>query len=122
MRRNYLIVFLVAVHGLFALHTNVLANPDNVPLGRMPSVTVGGQYPASYFPDTERAGADEMRITALGTGMPNQTKAVVSISCLVEQGNGDKPLFDLVYRRRKVEGLHATTDAEKAVRYGGHPH
>ncbi len=36
-----------------------------------------------------------MRITALGTGMPNQTKAAVSISYLVELGNGDKFLFDL---------------------------
>jgi len=36
-----------------------------------------------------------MRITALGTGMPNQTKKAVSISYLVELGNGDKFLFDL---------------------------
>ena len=36
-----------------------------------------------------------MRITALGTGMPNQTKAAVSISYLVELGNGDKFLFDI---------------------------
>jgi ribonuclease Z len=35
-----------------------------------------------------------MRITALGTGMPNQTRAAVSISFLVELGNGDKFLFD----------------------------
>ena len=36
-----------------------------------------------------------MRITALGTGMPNQTRAAVSISYLVELGNGDKFLFDM---------------------------
>jgi len=40
-------------------------------------------------------GTGEMRITALGTGMPNQTKAAVSISYLVELGNGDKFLFDM---------------------------
>ncbi len=40
-------------------------------------------------------GADEMRITALGTGMPNQTKKAVSISYLVELGNGEKFLFDI---------------------------
>jgi ribonuclease Z len=51
--------------------------------------------PASFFPNTELLGADEMRITALGTGMPNQTKAAVSISYLVELGNGDKFLFDI---------------------------
>ena len=35
-----------------------------------------------------------MRITALGTGMPNQTKRAVSISYFVELGNGDIFLFD----------------------------
>ena len=71
------------------------AASDNMPLGRTPAAIVDGKYPASYFPNTEILGADEMRITALGTGMPNQTKAAVSISYLVELGNGDKFLFDL---------------------------
>jgi ribonuclease Z len=68
---------------------------DNFPLGRTPAAIVDGQYPASYFPNTELLGTDEMRITALGTGMPNQTRAAVSISYLVELGNGDKFLFDI---------------------------
>ncbi len=68
---------------------------DNVPLGRKAAAIVDGQYPASYFPNTELLGPDEMRITALGTGMPNQTRAAVSISYLVELGNGDKFLFDV---------------------------
>ncbi len=68
---------------------------DNVPLGRTSTAIADGQYPASYFPNTELLGADEMRITALGTGMPNQTKKAVSISYLVELGNGDKFLFDM---------------------------
>lgn len=68
---------------------------DALPIGRTASVIVDGQYPASYFPNTEILGADEMRITALGTGMPNLTRAAVSISYLVELGNGDKFLFDL---------------------------
>ncbi len=67
---------------------------DNTPLGRKPVAITDGQYPASYFPNTEQLGGDEMRITALGTGMPNQTRAAVSISFLVELGNGDKFLFD----------------------------
>jgi ribonuclease Z len=71
------------------------AAKDNVPLGRTPAAIVDGQYPASYFPNTEMLGTDEMRITALGTGMPNQTRAAVSISYLVELGNGDKFLFDI---------------------------
>jgi ribonuclease Z len=68
---------------------------DNTPRGRTASAIVDGQYPASYYPNTEILGADEMRITALGTGMPNQTKAAASISYLVELGNGDKFLFDV---------------------------
>jgi len=68
---------------------------DNMPLGRTPSAIVDGKYPASYFPNTEILGADEMRITALGTGMPNQTKRAVSISYYVELGNGEKFLFDI---------------------------
>ena len=66
-----------------------------MPLGRKPIAIVNGQYPASYFPNTELLGSDEMRITALGTGMPNQTRAAVSISYLVELGNGDNFLFDI---------------------------
>ncbi len=67
---------------------------DNVPTGRSAAAIVDGKYPASYFPNTELLGPDEMRITALGTGMPNQTRAAVSISFLLELGNGDKFLFD----------------------------
>ena len=68
---------------------------DNMPLGRQAVAIVDGKYPASYFPNTELLGEAEMRITALGTGMPNQTRAAVSISYLVELGNGDKFLFDI---------------------------
>jgi ribonuclease Z len=68
---------------------------DNTPRGRQAAAIVDGNYPASYFPNTELLGAGEMRITALGTGMPNQTKAAASISYLVELGNGEKFLFDV---------------------------
>jgi ribonuclease Z len=68
---------------------------DNNPLGRKPVAIVDGQYPASYFPNTELLGPDEMRITALGTGMPNLTRAAASLCLLVELGNGDKFLFDI---------------------------
>jgi ribonuclease Z len=67
---------------------------DALPRGRSAAPIVDGEYPASYFPNTEILGADEMRITALGTGMPNQTRAAVSISFFVELGNGDKFIFD----------------------------
>lgn len=68
---------------------------ENLPTGREAVEIQGGVYPASYFPNTEILGTDELRITALGTGMPNQTKMAVSISFFVELGNGDKFLFDI---------------------------
>ena len=57
-----------------------------VPRGRTPGPISENVYPASYFPNTELLAPDEMRITALGTGMPNQTKAAVSISYLHRTG------------------------------------
>ena len=71
------------------------AAADAYPRGRKPEAIVDGNYPASYFPNTELLGPDEIRLTALGTGMPNQTKRAVSISYLCELGNGDKFLFDM---------------------------
>ncbi len=48
-----------------------------------------------YFPNTEDLGPDEMRVIALGTGMPNGRLSQASASWLVELGNGDKFLFDI---------------------------
>ena len=82
--------------GSLSTHVQAAASTaDNMPMGRQATAINNGQYPASYFPNTELLSSDEMRITALGTGMPNQTRAAVSISYLVELGNGDKFLFDL---------------------------
>ena len=78
-----------------AAAASTAAVEETVLLGRRAVAIVDGQYPASYFPNTELLGPAEMRITALGTGMPNQTKAAVSIAYLVELGNGDKFLFDI---------------------------
>ncbi len=68
---------------------------DNVPRGRLSASITDGQYPASYFPNTELLGDAEMRITALGSGMPNLTRKSASICYFVELGNGDKFLFDI---------------------------
>lgn len=67
----------------------------NVPFGRVPQEIVDGRYPRTYFPGTEKLGADEMRITALGTGLPSQSPSNVAASFLVELGNGESFLFDL---------------------------
>ncbi len=92
-RSTATIVAMIAAFMLI-LPTVSMAAPDNMPLGRTASPIVDGKYPASYFPNTEILGKDEMRITALGTGMPNLTRKSASISYLVELGNGDKFMFD----------------------------
>jgi ribonuclease Z len=49
-----------------------------------------------YYPNTETLAPDEMRITALGTGLPTPTtRAQKSTSFMVELGNGDVFLFDI---------------------------
>ncbi len=58
---------------------------DNLPIGRKPVAIVDGQYPASYFPNTELLGADEMRITALGTQCHSFKKSTYSVK------NSNKP-------------------------------
>lgn len=70
-------------------------NGENVPHGRIPQEIQDNRYPRTYFPGTERLGSDEMRIVALGTGMPNQSPSNVAAAFLVELGNGDSFLFDL---------------------------
>jgi ribonuclease Z len=50
----------------------------------------------TYFPNTEELRPDEMRITALGTGLPTPiTRAQKSTAWMVELGNGDVFLLDL---------------------------
>jgi ribonuclease Z len=54
------------------------------------------QQRATYFPNTETLRPDEMRITALGTGLPTPiTRAQKSTGFMVELGNGDVFLFDM---------------------------
>ncbi len=68
---------------------------ENYPSGRIPQVIKNNKYPRTYFPNTEKLGKNEMRITAIGTGMPNQTPTNAAACFLVELGNGDVFLFDL---------------------------
>ena len=48
-----------------------------------------------YFPGTEDLGPDEMRVIALGTGMPSARPKQAAACFLVELGNGEKFLFDI---------------------------
>ncbi|MEA3278498.1 MAG: MBL fold metallo-hydrolase [Pseudomonadota bacterium] len=94
----------VACPFLFAAATawGQAAPPDNMidgerfPDGYTPMEIKNSVYPRVYAPNTERLGPKEMRVTALGTGMPNAITGKQKASgCYVELGNGEKFLFDL---------------------------
>jgi ribonuclease Z len=66
------------------------------PDGYTPMEIKNGVYPRMYAPNTEKLGPKEMRVTALGTGMPNViTGRQKASGWYVELGNGEKLLFDL---------------------------
>ena len=48
-----------------------------------------------YYPGTEGLQPDEMRIVALGTGMPSPRPKQAAACFLLELGNGDKFFFDI---------------------------
>jgi ribonuclease Z len=48
-----------------------------------------------YYPGTEALDPNEMRIVALGTGMPSPRPKQAAACFLVELGNGDKFFFDV---------------------------
>ena len=60
-----------------------------------------------YYPGSEDLKPDEMRVVALGTGMPSARPKQAAACWLVELGNGDKFLFDL------GSGCHERIAAQK---------
>ncbi len=60
-----------------------------------------------YYPGAEDLKPDEMRIVALGTGMPTARPKQAAACWLAELGNGDKFLFDL------GSGCHERLAAQK---------
>ena len=76
-------------------------NPDlNREVHAAKSPTTSGAMRQSaehyYYAGTEQLAADEMRVTALGTGPPPNIQHRQASSCwLVELGNGDVFLFDI---------------------------
>ena len=100
MKRFSMRFFIVIVCLLFTMPALLYSKPDkvdgeNYPSGRIPQEIKNNIYPRTYFPNTEKLGKNEMRIIALGTGMPTQTPNNKSAAFLVELGNGDSFLFDL---------------------------
>ena len=73
-----------------------LIDGELYPHGYTPMEIKNGVYPRDYYPNTEKLGPKEMRVIALGTGMPNVITGNQKASCwYVELGNGEKFLFDL---------------------------
>ncbi len=58
-----------------------------------PAGTAPHRY--AYYPGTEELGKEEIRLIALGTGMPLARRSQAATCWLVELGNGDKFLFDI---------------------------
>jgi len=60
-----------------------------------------------YYPGSEDLAPDEMRIVALGTGMPSARPKQAAACWLAELGNGDKFIFDI------GSGCHERLAAQK---------
>jgi ribonuclease Z len=76
-------------------------------LGATPSPTKAVAGRDVYYPGSEDLAPDEMRIVALGTGMPSVRPKQAAACWLVELGNGDKFLFDI------GSGCHERLAAQK---------
>jgi len=93
MKKAYIYIFsfgFITASALFVLmsNSNELQNDVQSPVKANPNRD-------TYYPMTEDLNPDEMRITSLGTGMPNQRPSQAAACFLVELGNGDKFLFDI---------------------------
>jgi ribonuclease Z len=58
-----------------------------------PTGTAPDRY--TYYPGTEPLGKSEIRVIALGTGMPAARRGQAATCWFVELGNGDKFIFDI---------------------------
>ena len=98
--RKAILIILSATILVSLISIPVWAKPDkvdgiNVPSGRIPQKIKDNRYPRTFYPNTEKLAKDEMRITALGTGMPTQSPSNASAAFMVELGNGDTFIFDM---------------------------
>ena len=87
-------LFLTATYqfGRLAERSNV---PDLIGESNAQETSKKRKYRDHYYPGTEELAADEMRVIALGTGMPNARMSQAGSCWLVELGNGDTFFFDL---------------------------
>ena len=95
VRRSLLIVVRVLYTLVLVVFIDLIMGPMESSADEASSKGSMKRLP-TYFPNTEMLQPDEMRITALGTGLPTPiTRAQKSTAWMVELGNGDVFLFDL---------------------------
>jgi len=92
MKKNVLFLLLGV---LLTISISILSFNSNDPDENVATRTGLVQDRDVYYPGTEDLAADEMRVVALGTGMPNARPKQAATCFLVELGNGDKFLFDI---------------------------
>ncbi len=94
--RSLVACCIAAVAAGLAIARDNMVKGERFPDGFTPVKIEDGVYPRDYYPNTERLGKDEMRVIALGTGMPNVITGNQKASgWYVELGNGEKFLFDV---------------------------
>ena len=108
MKRTALLAFAAGVTAtLVLLASFVVLDPEEAAAQADRSPTKALEVRDVYYPATEDLGPDEMRIVALGTGMPSARPKQAAACWLAELGNGDKFLFDI------GSGCHERLAAQK---------
>ncbi len=108
--RGVIALVAIGLFGIAAVTLDIDVQMNNVSAAsatNAPSPTEPVMDLDVYYPGTEDLQPDEMRVVALGTGMPSARPKQASACWLVELGNGDKFLFDL------GSGCHARIAAQK---------
>jgi ribonuclease Z len=109
MKPKTMLAFVAGIAATVGLVVALTLAPDSQATAAPTSTSLAGGVPELdvYYPGTETVAPDEMRVVALGTGMPSVRPKQAAACFLVELGNGDKFLFDL------GSGCHERLAAQK---------
>ena len=90
-------VFFISTLGFIVFNNNSIINETFAQKSEPKEWSPTKPYPVRdvYYPGTEALAPNEMRVIALGTGMPMPRLKQAAASFLVELGNGDKFIFDM---------------------------
>jgi len=95
MKKSGTILAVLVVAGAIAVGYLVGRSGDSQVVAQDVSPTGTVEDRDVYYPGTEALAPDEMRVVALGTGMPSPRPKQAAACFLVELGNGDKFIFDI---------------------------